>query len=202
MVMKSGAFPAVCEGRADGGGLTGNVDLVCKRSVDYGLTGSQRGMIADLDRNTVGNQSVLVDGQTGVVWIAHSVSPGEELEEAITRGKTKDSTCVFVTHSKDEGPTRSMRATFFTAMKRTGCTWNAGTLLLRRGDSQYSSLALLANGQVAHITTAGRKQTTNCTSLRSALTRLGNSITRTIDLVLSLSVCSGRATVRGSYYRS
>ena len=37
VVTQSGLLLVVCEGRVDGGGLTGDVDLVCKRSVMTGL---------------------------------------------------------------------------------------------------------------------------------------------------------------------
>ena len=122
-MMKSGTLLAVCEGRADGGGLTGNVDLVCKRSMDNGKTWRKLMRVADLGKDTVGNQSVLVDGQTGVVWIAHTISPGEETEEAITRGETKQSTRVLVTHSRDEGQTWSPPRDITAAVKHPGWTW-------------------------------------------------------------------------------
>ena len=57
VVTNSGTLLAVCEGRVDGGGLTGNVDLVCKRSFDNGKTWSGLELVADLGKDTVGNQS-------------------------------------------------------------------------------------------------------------------------------------------------
>ena len=123
VVMKSGALLAVCEGRTDGGGLTGNVDLVCKRSKDNGKTWSALARVADLGRDTVGNQAVLVDAATGVVWIAHTVSPGGETEAAITRGETRRSTRVYVTHSRDEGKTWSQPRDITAAVKRPDWTW-------------------------------------------------------------------------------
>ena len=123
VMMKSGALLAVCEGRVDGGGLTGNVDLVSKRSTNNGRTWSALARVADLGKDTVGNQAVLVDAQTGVVWIAHTVSPGGELEAAITRGETRRSTRVYVTHSRDEGKTWSLPRDITAEVKRPGWTW-------------------------------------------------------------------------------
>jgi len=123
VVTDSGALLAVCEGRADGGGLTGNVDLVCKRSFDHGETWSELTCIADLGKDTVGNQSVLVDRETGIVWIAHTISPGVHSEAAITRGETKQSTRVFVTHSRDDGKTWSKPQEITASVKRPDWTW-------------------------------------------------------------------------------
>ena len=120
---KTGSLLAVCEGRVDGGGLTGNVDLVCKQSSDNGKSWSELRLIADLGRDTVGNQSVLVDRRTGVIWIAHTVSPGEHLEAPITRGETARSTRVFLTHSTDEGKTWSQPADITKSAKKPGWTW-------------------------------------------------------------------------------
>ena len=123
VVMKSGTLLAVCEGRSDGGGLTGNVDLVCKRSRDNGNTWSPLIRVASLNRDTVGNQAVLLDKATGVVWIAHTISPGNESEAAITRGASQRSTRVFVTHSRDEGQTWSMPRDITATVKRPDWTW-------------------------------------------------------------------------------
>ena len=123
VVMKSGTLLAVCEGRSDGGGLTGNVDLVCKRSRDNGKTWSTLIRVANAKQDTVGNQAVLLDKATGVVWIAHTISPGSESEDAITRGESPRSTRVFVTHSRDEGETWSMPRDITNAVKRPGWTW-------------------------------------------------------------------------------
>ncbi len=120
---RSGALLSVCQGRADGGGLTGNVDLVCKRSLDNGKTWSNLTRVANFGKDTVGAQSMLVDGQTGVVWIAHTVNPGREKEAAITRGETKQSTRVFVIHSRDEGKTWSPSHEITKSAKRPGWTW-------------------------------------------------------------------------------
>ncbi len=123
VVTTGGTLLAVCEGRVDGGGLTGNVDLVCKRSLDNGKTWSDLERVSDRGQDTVGNQSVLVDRDTGVIWIAHTISPGKHLEEAITRGETNESTRVFAIHSRDEGQTWSEPREITPSVKRPGWTW-------------------------------------------------------------------------------
>ena len=123
VVTNSGDLLAICEGRADGGGLTGNVDLVCKRSRDNGQTWSKLQRIGESGDDTFGNQSVVVDRNTGVIWGACTVSPGEHLEAAITRGETDRSTRVFVFCSRDDGKTWSEPRDITSAVKRPGWTW-------------------------------------------------------------------------------
>lgn len=131
VVTNSGTLLAVCEGRADGGGLTGNVDLVCKRSTDSGKTWSGLKLVADRGEDTVGNQSVLVDRETGVIWIAHTISPGEHLEDAITRGgpgvgiQLKSGRLLFLCYHAegDKGKTYRSHAIF---SDDHGKTWKLG----------------------------------------------------------------------------
>ena len=123
VVMNSGTLLAVCEGRRDGGGLTGNVDLVAKRSRDNGKTWGPLIPVADMNHDTVGNQAVLVDPVTGTIWIAHTISPGNESEAAITRGESERSTRVYVTHSRDEGKTWSRPRDITATAKRPGWSW-------------------------------------------------------------------------------
>ena len=46
---------AFCEGRKDGGGLTGNIDLVRRRSSDGGKTWKPIELVMDDGENTLGN---------------------------------------------------------------------------------------------------------------------------------------------------
>ena len=123
VVARSGALVAVCEGRVDGGGLTGNVDLVSKRSFNNGKNWSARTLVAEAADDTLGNASALVDRETGVIWIAGTISPGKQLESAITRGETETSTRVFVMNSRDDGKTWSTPRDITSVVKRPGWTW-------------------------------------------------------------------------------
>lgn len=123
VVTNSGALLAICEGRADGGGLTGNIDLVLKRSEDGGATWSALQTIADAGEDTLGNQSALVDRKTGKIWIAHTISPGAELEADIAAGKTERSTRVFVISSDDDGKTWTKPRDITDTAKKPDWTW-------------------------------------------------------------------------------
>jgi len=67
VVTKSGTALAICEGRVDGGGLQGNVDLILRSSTDSGKTWSPIRIIADAGRDTLGNPCAVVDRDTGHV---------------------------------------------------------------------------------------------------------------------------------------
>ncbi len=122
-VTSRGTIVAICQGRADGGGLTGNVDLVCKRSRDDGKTWSQLEIVADMDNDTLGAQSVVVDRKTELVWIACTVNPGQHPEKSITRGETEQSTRVLVMWSSDDGDTWSPPREITESVKQPDWTW-------------------------------------------------------------------------------
>ena len=123
VVTNSGDLLAICQGRVDGGGLTGNVDLICKLSSDNGKTWSEINLIADAGCDTLGAQSAVVDRNTGVIWIACTLNPGEHLEKAITHGETDESTRVLILSSEDDGRTWSQPRDITKAVKRPGWTW-------------------------------------------------------------------------------
>lgn len=123
VVTKAGTVLAICEGRADGGGLQGNVDLVCRRSSDHGKTWYSLRVIADAGKDTLGNPCAVVDRHTGHVWLAFTRSPGSFTEAQITRGESEGSTRVFVTHSKDDGSSWSKPRDIASTTKKRGWTW-------------------------------------------------------------------------------
>ncbi|MFT5469480.1 MAG: sialidase-1 [Verrucomicrobiales bacterium] len=123
VVTNKGTLLAICEGRSDGGGLTGNVDLVLKRSEDGGKTWSPLKLVADAEKDTLGNQSALVDRETGVIWIAHTISPGAELEVDIAAGRTERSSQVYVISSADDGETWTKPRDISDVAKKPGWTW-------------------------------------------------------------------------------
>lgn len=123
VVTKAGTALAICEGRVDGGGLQGNVDLVCRRSSDHGKTWSPIRVIADAEEDTLGNPCAVVDRDTGHVWVAFTRSPGNFTEEQITRGESEGSTRVLVTHSQDDGLSWSKPRDITSTTKKRGWTW-------------------------------------------------------------------------------
>jgi sialidase-1 len=123
VVTKAGTALAICEGRVDGGGLQGNVDLILRRSSDSGKTWSPIRVIADAGDDTLGNPCAVVDRETGHVWVAFTRSPGNFTEVQITRGESEGSTRVFVTHSEDDGKSWSKPRDITASTKKRGWTW-------------------------------------------------------------------------------
>ncbi|MCE9562767.1 MAG: glycoside hydrolase [Planctomycetes bacterium] len=107
LVAPNGDLLAVCEGRKDGGGLKGKIDIVLKRSSDLGKTWSKIVVVASDGDNTLGNPCLLADRKTGMVWMGLTRSLGTDTEEGIVAGTSKERTRVLVTSSKDSGKTWS-----------------------------------------------------------------------------------------------
>jgi hypothetical protein len=107
LITKKGTLLAICEGRVDGGGLTGNIDLVLRRSLDAGLTWQPIQKIADLGDDTLGNPCPVVDRETGTIWLPFTRSPGRFTEAQIVAGQSSGPTTVWLTRSDDDGTTWS-----------------------------------------------------------------------------------------------
>ncbi len=107
LVTKKGTLLAICEGRVDGGGLAGNIDLVLRRSLDAGRTWQPLQKIADLGDDTLGNPCPVVDRETGTIWLPFTRSPGQFTEAQIVAGQSSGPTTVWITRSDDDGTTWS-----------------------------------------------------------------------------------------------
>ncbi len=111
-----GTLLAVFDIRHDGGGdLPANIDVGLMRSIDDGETWSAMQPILDFDKteansrgNGVGDPTILVDRQTGTVWVAALWSKGNRGWNGSGPGLTPDETGQFVlTKSSDDGVTWS-----------------------------------------------------------------------------------------------
>lgn len=96
---------AFAEGRVGGGGLTGDIDLVARRSLDGGRTWLPMQKVADLGADTLGNPCPVVDRDTGRIWLPFTRSPGRATEKQIVAGESTEPTTVWMTHSTDDGAT-------------------------------------------------------------------------------------------------
>lgn len=118
-----GTLLAFCEGRKDGGGLTGDIDIVLKRSGDGGKTWQALEVVADDGTHTLGNPCPVLDQRDGTIWLALTRSHGLDTEEAIVAGTSREKTWVYLTSSRDEGRTWARLRDISAAAKRPGWTW-------------------------------------------------------------------------------
>ncbi|MGW0820032.1 sialidase family protein [Streptomyces sp. NPDC002845] len=102
---RAGTVLAFAEGRRDGAGDTGNIDVVVRRSVDGGCTWGPMKIVTAGKGDTRGNPAPVVDPTTGRVVLVTSYNGGAVTEAQIIRGEvTADqSRRVFVQTSGDDG---------------------------------------------------------------------------------------------------
>lgn len=118
-----GSVLAFAEGRKDGGGLTGDIDIVLKRSLDSGQTWPALTVVADDGPHTLGNPCPVLDRKDGTLWLALTRSHGEDTEDGIVAGKSRETTRVVLTWSRDDGQTWAPLRDITAAVKAPDWTW-------------------------------------------------------------------------------
>lgn len=101
-----GTLIAFCEGRKNSGSDTGDINLVCRRSVDGGESWSKIITIWDDGSNTCGNPCPAVDPETGRIHLLMTwnyETDGKSAGDFNRPGSTKDTRRVFYTFSDDDG---------------------------------------------------------------------------------------------------
>ena len=120
-----GTLLAFAEGRKNGCGDAGDVDLVLKRSVDGGTTWSRLTVIGDDGENTCGNPAPVVDRETGTVSLLSTWNLGTDHEPQIIDGTSRDTRRVGVRHSTDDGKSWSDLREITAMVKKPEWTWYA-----------------------------------------------------------------------------
>jgi sialidase-1 len=125
VVTTKGTVLAFAEGRKNGRGDAGDIDLVAKRSTDAGRTFSPLQVIWDDAANACHNPAPVVDRNTGTVWLLMTHNHGSAVEKDITENKGGTTSTVWVTHSDDDGVTWAKPTEITAAVKAPGWTWYA-----------------------------------------------------------------------------
>ena len=84
-VTMQGTVLAFCEGRKRGGGDSGKIDLLVKRSTDDGKTWSGLKVVWDDVGNTCGNPCVVVDRDDGTIWLLTIITRTSSIRTTMAR---------------------------------------------------------------------------------------------------------------------
>ncbi|MFI1352861.1 exo-alpha-sialidase [Streptomyces sp. NPDC020898] len=106
---RKGTVLAFAEGRLNGAGDSGNIDVVLRRSTDGGCTWGPLSVVAAGDGDTRGNPAPVVDPKTGRIVLVTSYNDGAVTEAQIMRGEAtpEQSRRVFVQTSSGAEDGRS-----------------------------------------------------------------------------------------------
>ncbi len=122
---QKGTLLAFCEGRKDGAGDAGNIDIVLKRSTDSGKSWSGQTVIWDDGPNTCGNPCPVIDEKTGTIWLLLTHNRGDDDEGDIIKKTAKGSRTVWVSASHDDGVTWSKPVDITATTKKQEWGWYA-----------------------------------------------------------------------------
>ncbi|MER6573396.1 sialidase family protein [Streptomyces sp. NPDC001093] len=119
----TGTLLAFAEGRRDGVGDSGDIDVVLRRSTDGGCTWGPLTVVAAGDGDTRGNPAPVVDPRTGAVVLVTCANSGRATEGQIQQGAADRR--VFVQRSWDDGRHFTPPADITAQVKRPGWRWYA-----------------------------------------------------------------------------
>jgi sialidase-1 len=125
VVTAKGTVLVFAEGRKNGAGDSGDIDLVLRRSEDGGRTFPPAQVVWDDGTNTCGNPAPVVDRRTGTVWLLMTHNPGDVREPELTAGQARGTRTVWVTHSEDDGRTWAKPREITGDVKKPEWTWYA-----------------------------------------------------------------------------
>jgi sialidase-1 len=125
LVTKKGTLLAFCEGRKQGRGDSGDIDLLLRRSSDGGKTWERRRVVWNDADNTCGNPCPVLDARTGTVSLLLTHNLGHDTQAMIGNGTSKGTRTVWVTRSDDDGATWARPVEITKDVKRPDWTWYA-----------------------------------------------------------------------------
>jgi sialidase-1 len=125
IVSPKGTVLAFCEGRKNGRGDTGDIDLVMKRSADGGKTWGKLEVLWDEADNVCGNPCPVIDAKSGTIHLLLTHNLRADTEAKIVSGTGQGSRTVWIMKSTDDGATWSKPVEITKSVKKPGWTWYA-----------------------------------------------------------------------------
>lgn len=125
LVTRGGDLLAFCEGRKEGRGDSGNIDILVKRSTDGGRNWSKQQIVWDDGHHTCGNPCPVVDRRTGRIVLAVTWNRGDDQGADLKQGTAKDTRRPHVITSDDEGRTWTSPKDITKAVKKPDWLWYA-----------------------------------------------------------------------------
>ncbi|SEC79769.1 sialidase-1 [Streptomyces misionensis] len=124
---RRGTVLAFAEGRRDGTGDSGDIDVVLRRSTDGGRTWGPLAVVAAGNGNTRGNPAPVLDPRSGDIVLVTCGNAGDVSEAQIMRGEVTAARGrrVYVQRSTDDGRTFTRPRDITDAVKRPGWRWYA-----------------------------------------------------------------------------
>jgi sialidase-1 len=118
-----GTLIAFAEGRKNGGGDSGDIDIVCRRSTDGGATWSPQQIVTSHGTDTAGNPTVVTDPTSGDLVLLSCRNAGAATETTILKGL--DVRQVYVQRSADSGATWTAPVDITDQTKTSWMRWYA-----------------------------------------------------------------------------
>ncbi len=119
----AGTLLAFCEGRRTGGGDSGDIDIVLKRSFDDGMSWQPLQIAVSTGNDTDGNPAPVVDRLSGTIWLLFCKNLADGAEGKIVAGEAPRT--VWVTASHDDGATWTDPKEITDTVKDEAWTWYA-----------------------------------------------------------------------------
>ncbi|MGI5877127.1 MAG: sialidase family protein [Christensenellales bacterium] len=118
-----GSLLALCEGRRDGQGDSGAIDILARRSADRGATWGPARVVVRGGGDTAGNPAPVVDGDTGFIHMLFCMNRADRPEPLIHMGRAPRTVHAVV--SRDHGQTWSAPRDITAQVKPAHWGWYA-----------------------------------------------------------------------------
>ncbi len=125
IVSKKGTLLAFCEGRKNGRGDAGDIDLLLRRSFDNGRTWTKTQVVWDDAANTCGNPCPVVDQKTGAISLLLTHNIGSDSQAMIEKGTSKGTRTVWLARSEDDGASWTKPIEITQGLRKPNWTWYA-----------------------------------------------------------------------------